>query len=206
MHKRAVFLYGLAKGEKKQELLMKAVTKTHDWHEGHKRDDGSEYFEHPLRVCNTLLTLNNPKIVTEEVAVASLLHDAIEDKRVSAEELKAEFGEIVFAYVDAVTKRDGESNEEYSNRVSKRPQTILIKGADRLHNMATMVHLAEMAGSTERLKRYIEDTGKFVLQMLKDGRRIYLDYSDAYTLIGEMLDYMVRMARSYIRAAEKNQA
>lgn len=202
MHKDAVYLYGIFKG-KEWSLSMRAITMAHEWHKGHKRDDNSEYFEHPLTACRSLLNLNNPKIVNDVVAAAALLHDVLEDKRTTAEELKKEFGEEVAHLVDLLTKKEGEKEDEYYKRVAADPRAMLIKAADREWNIFTMVRLVAKTGDIERMARYILNTKIYVLPMIKSGRRKHLDFSDAYVSYRDHIVHIIELAEFYLREVEK---
>lgn len=214
MHSHSIYLYGLCKGIK-YHLTMKGVTLSHLWHKGHKRDDGSDYFIHPLMVSNSLFNLNNPEIVTDVVGAASLLHDSIEDERVSYETVVQEFGKEVADLVLELTKSEGEQDEEHLKRV-KDPRAILIKGEDRRWNLVTMVILVVQSKDHEsfeknlnRLEKYVqktEDPEKGVLALLKDGRRRYLAYSDAFVTIRDEIQNIIDVIKPYIEEVKKRMA
>lgn len=204
MHKDAIYIYGIAKG-KKWPLTMKAVTMAHIWHKGQLRDDGAPYIDHPLMVCRTLLNLNNSLIVTDAVSAAGLLHDTVEDKRTTLEIVREIFGKEVADLVDLLTRRENESEENYLRRVATHPGAILIKGADRFRNIGTMVQLIDKKGNIERLIRYIADTKEHILPMLKEGRRMHLEYSDAYVLFRDDIKTVIDVAEPYIEKFKENQ-
>jgi GTP diphosphokinase / guanosine-3',5'-bis(diphosphate) 3'-diphosphatase len=116
------------------------------WHRDQKRLSGDPYITHPLAVATILAELGMPS----QTICAALLHDTIEDTPYTLTELRAEFGEDVAALVDGVTKLDkvkyGESAEAETVRkmvvaMSRDIRVLVIKLADRLHNMRTLRYL-----------------------------------------------------------------
>ena len=114
-------------------------------HFGQKRLTGEEYIEHPLNVAYILTDIN----ADYQTICAALLHDVIEDCNVSEEEFKEHFGEEIFTLVDGVTKINklnfsGDTEVMIANHrkilvgLSKDVRVIIIKLADRLHNMRTL--------------------------------------------------------------------
>jgi guanosine-3',5'-bis(diphosphate) 3'-pyrophosphohydrolase len=116
------------------------------WHRDQKRKSGDPYITHPLAVATILAELG----MNTETICAALLHDTVEDTPYTLVELKSEFGEDVAALVDGVTKLDkvkyGESAEAETVRkmvvaMSRDIRVLVIKLADRLHNMRTLRYL-----------------------------------------------------------------
>jgi GTP pyrophosphokinase len=116
------------------------------WHRDQKRLSGDPYITHPLAVATILAELGMPS----QTICAALLHDTIEDTPYTLTELRADFGEDIAALVDGVTKLDkvkyGESAEAETVRkmvvaMSRDIRVLVIKLADRLHNMRTLRYL-----------------------------------------------------------------
>jgi len=207
MHKEAVYIYGRAQGGN-MPLTMKGVTMSHIWHKGKKRDNGQDYIIHPLDVCRTLLNLNNPLIVTDTVTCAGLNHDVTEEEGVGSEILRKEFGEDTSFLVGLVTRIEGETKREYFKKVASDPRSILIKGVDRFWNLSSMVRLVSESRDIERLEDYIEETEceKFgVLKMLKDGRRLYSQYSDAFVLLRDIIENCIDEAKCFLAEMKENE-
>ncbi len=133
------------KGEEDLALIRKAFFLAKEAHKGVRRRSGEPYILHPIAVA---------KIVVEEVGlgvksmVASLLHDVVEDTAYTVEEIETIFGEKIAYMVDGLTKMAGVFNTDVSKQaayfrkvlltLSDDVRVILIKIADRLHNMRTM--------------------------------------------------------------------
>jgi guanosine-3',5'-bis(diphosphate) 3'-pyrophosphohydrolase len=116
------------------------------WHKDQKRKSGDPYITHPLAVATILAELG----MNTETICAALLHDTVEDTAYTLVELRGEFGEDVAALVDGVTKLDkvkyGDSAEAETVRkmvvaMSRDIRVLVIKLADRLHNMRTLRYM-----------------------------------------------------------------
>src|SRR6185437_11642606 len=116
------------------------------WHKDQKRKSGDPYITHPLAVATILAELG----MNTETICAALLHDTVEDTDYTLGELRSDFGEDVAALVDGVTKLDkvkyGASAEAETVRkmvvaMSRDIRVLVIKLADRLHNMRTLRYM-----------------------------------------------------------------
>ncbi len=119
-------------------------------HEGQTRRSGEPYVKHPVAVAGVLTSLK-----TDVTAiVAGLLHDTLEDTVATADELQREFGQEVVHLVDGVTKigkitfrsseeRQAENFRKMVLSMADDIRVVIIKLADRLHNMRTLEHLKE---------------------------------------------------------------
>lgn len=136
---------GLSK--ESEALIKKAYTFSQEAHKDQKRYSGEPYFEHVFQTAKILAEIGmSPTVVS-----AGLLHDTIEDTNVTAEALKEEFGEEILFLVDGVTKlgtlrfqgltRHSESLRKLFVSSSKDIRVIIIKLADRVHNMRTLSHV-----------------------------------------------------------------
>ncbi|MCC8537880.1 bifunctional (p)ppGpp synthetase/guanosine-3',5'-bis(diphosphate) 3'-pyrophosphohydrolase [Xanthomonas axonopodis pv. poinsettiicola] len=129
-------------------------------HAGQTRKSGEPYITHPVAVAGVLAELG----LDMESLIAAILHDTIEDTPLTREELASEFGEAVAELVDGVTKLDklkfrdrqeaaAESFRKMLLAMSRDLRVIMIKLADRLHNMRTLG-----AQSTEARGRIARET------------------------------------------------
>jgi len=127
-------------------------------HEGQARKSGEPYITHPIAVAGILAELG----LDAETIISAILHDTLEDTALSRDVLAAEFGETVAELVDGVTKldkmsfssrqeADAESFRKMLLAMARDLRVILIKLADRLHNMRTLG--AKDAPSRRRIAR-----------------------------------------------------
>ncbi|CAL9593443.1 GTP pyrophosphokinase [Streptomyces werraensis] len=126
--------------------IEKAYQVAERWHRGQKRKSGDPYITHPLAVTTILAELG----MDPATLMAGLLHDTVEDTEYGLEDLRRDFGDVVALLVDGVTKLDkvkfGEAAQAETVRkmvvaMAKDPRVLVIKLADRLHNMRTMRYL-----------------------------------------------------------------
>ena len=142
-----------AYSEPDRKLIEKAFEVAKLAHAGQKRLSGEEYLSHPLRVAYFLSELG----LDIATVVAGILHDTIEDTPTTYKDLEKEFGKDIAFLVEGVTKLskieyDGNPNEKKSNTdhlnslkkmffaMAEDIRVILIKLADRYHNMETLRH------------------------------------------------------------------
>lgn len=140
------------------------IKKAHDFakqaHEGQKRSSGEEYFIHPCAVVEILSNFG----FDSSTVIAAFLHDVLEDTPVTPEELRALFGDEIVELVEGVTKLDKlqfvnreEAQAENFRKIfvamAKDLRVVIIKFADRLHNMRSLQYL-----SAERQQRIARET------------------------------------------------
>jgi GTP diphosphokinase / guanosine-3',5'-bis(diphosphate) 3'-diphosphatase len=129
-------------------LIEKAYKKADQMHEGQLRKSGEAYLIHPIEVAKILADLG----MDENTIVAGLLHDAVEDTPYTTKDIKRDFGEEVALLVDGVTKlgslvyeskeeRQAENLRKMFLAMSKDIRVLIIKLADRLHNLRTINYM-----------------------------------------------------------------
>ena len=139
-----------AKFTKNKKILEKAYNFASNGHDKQKRASGEPYITHPLQVALYLSDLN----MDIETIIAAILHDLIEDTDITYKDIKKEFGIEVANIVDGVTKLDKiqyNTNEEAKAdairkmviAMSKDIRVLILKLADRLHNIQTIKYLAD---------------------------------------------------------------
>lgn len=143
-----------------REILLSAYRYAEMQHEGQKRASGEPYFTHPCAVAEILIDLG---MDTPSIA-AAFLHDVIEDTNATAEDIRTYFGSEILTLVDGVTKLDkiryaSHEEEDAENfrkifvAMANDVRVIIIKLADRLHNMRSLNFL-----SNERQQRIAKET------------------------------------------------
>jgi guanosine-3',5'-bis(diphosphate) 3'-pyrophosphohydrolase len=140
--------------------LQKAFGFASKYHEGQTRDSGEPYMVHPVMVAHILADMRMDSVAMQ----TGLLHDVVEDTSVTVDQVRKEFGEEVARCVDGVTKlskldffsaeeRQAESFRKMLLAMVEDIRVIMVKLADRMHNMRTLGYL-----SPERRERIARET------------------------------------------------
>lgn len=181
-----------------QELINKAFIFAYKAHRNQKRKNGELYIVHPIATAEILAELE----VDAESLAAALLHDTIEDTSADSEMLNTLFGSTITLLVEGVTKLNkisSHSKVEMQAQNTRKmliamthdPRVILIKLADRLHNMRTMQYQTpekQVEKARETLDIYAPFAEKFgvfrIKWELEDLCLRYLDNDSYYKLVG----------------------
>ena len=164
----------IKKNSKEPDLILKAFDFAKDAHSGQSRFSGEEYIWHPLKVAQILFNLN----LDSKTITAALLHDVVDDCGISLEKIEKEFGKEVAFLVEGVSKLgrirypkepleiqpierrvkkpidlQAENLRKMFFAMAKDIRVVLIKLADRIHNMGTLNHVPE-----EKQKRLALET------------------------------------------------
>ena len=166
------------------EGIKKAYELAAKMHDGQLRKSGEPYIIHPVEVAKILASLG----MDEQTIIAGLLHDVVEDTEYTEEQLKEDFGEEVTLLVDGVTKlgnlvfetkedAQAENLRKMFLAMSKDIRVLIIKLADRLHNMRTINYMspAEDRGKIKRNSRNLraarKSSGNVRYQIRTGGHR-----------------------------------
>ncbi|MDH3454709.1 MAG: bifunctional (p)ppGpp synthetase/guanosine-3',5'-bis(diphosphate) 3'-pyrophosphohydrolase [Desulfuromonadales bacterium] len=193
------------------DAVRKAYVYSAKVHQGQKRLSGEPYMNHPMEVAFILtrLRMDVPTIVT------GLLHDTLEDTLSTEEELRQLFGPEVFEMVDGVTKiskitfktseeRQAENFRKMLLAMARDIRVILVKLADRLHNMRTLGYQSE-----ERRRKIAQETAdiyaplanrlgiSWVKSELEDLSFSYLD-PDTYKSLAKKVEQNRRKSDTYV--------
>lgn len=147
--KEIISLMGGKLLKKEVELLARAYHFAKRAHEGQKRMSGDPYFVHVFETAKILAKLG----MDAPTIAAGLLHDVLEDTEATAEQIKKEFGQNILFLIEGVTKlgtlkyrgheRHVESLRKFFIAMANDLRVVIIKFADRLHNLRTLEHVRE---------------------------------------------------------------
>ncbi|HEY7585866.1 MAG TPA: bifunctional (p)ppGpp synthetase/guanosine-3',5'-bis(diphosphate) 3'-pyrophosphohydrolase [Candidatus Deferrimicrobiaceae bacterium] len=193
------------------ELIHKAYVFTAKVHHGQLRQSGEPYLIHPLNVAYILAEWN----LDEETVVTGLLHDTVEDTVATAQELKELFGDNVGQMVDGVTKisrvvisdvadQKAESLRKMILAMGKDLRVVLVKLADRLHNMRTIGHLApdkQVSVARETQEIYIPIASRLGMSRVKmelEDRCLEVLHPEDYRELVRLADERKRDRESHV--------
>ncbi len=162
-----------------EDALNKAYVFAMKAHGHQTRASGEPYFTHPLEVANILTDLS----MDSDTIITALLHDTVEDTDVTLEDIRKNFGENIAALVDGVTKlsrienlsdkaNQAENFRKLLLAMSQDLRILLVKLADRLHNMRTLHHIKKVEKrvriSRETMEIYAPLAERIGLHKIKD--------------------------------------
>ncbi len=182
------------------DLISKAYHKSEEKHKGQKRNSGEEYFVHPVAVSNILAGLQ----MDEQTICAGLMHDLLEDTDYTKDEMIIDFGQEIADLVDGVTKLSkmkNQTKEENQNENIRKMvlamandiRVIIIKLADRLHNLRTLEYMSrekQISKAQETLDIYIPLAHRLGINTVKweleDLCLRYLDPISYYSIVEDI--------------------
>ena len=181
------------------EMIKKAYYYAEELHKGQKRQSGEDYITHPLNVAYTLAEM----YADTDTLCAALLHDTLEDTEITKEQIAIDFNDDVANLVDGVTKisRMNFATKQDQNLANTRKiitsitndvRIIIIKLADRLHNMRTLQFKSELKqkeNAKETLLLYVPLADRLGMHIIKSELEdLSLKYynSDAYQRVRDI--------------------
>ena len=208
-------IYSNYSGEER-ETLIRAYHYAEEAHSGQKRASGEAYFIHPCAVAHILMELG----LDYATVAAAFLHDVIEDTPVTAEDIRKDFGEEILQLVSGVTKLDkiifkSQEEEEAENfrkifvAMAKDIRVIIIKLADRLHNMRSLNFLSkerQIKMAKETLDVYTPLAGRLGISQIKcELEDLCLKYlePEAYEFLVQNIHEKLDQRRDFVDSVVK---
>ncbi len=202
--------------ESERKNIIKAARWSEELHKGQHRASGEPYIIHPLKVAEILIDLE----MDSKTVIAALLHDIIEDTDVTLETIRSLYGTQVETLVNGVTKisilqvksktiQRSETIRKMLLAMTKDIRVILIKLADKLHNMSTLEHQPpekRKATAQECLDIYAplaDRLGMFWLKAELEDLSLKHLHPDVYNQITEFLSARKLERRNYLRKVER---
>ena len=200
-----------------ETLLNRAYVYAMHKHRHQKRASGDPYFSHPLEVASIVTDLR----LDQDSVVAALLHDTIEDTDATRAEIEGMFGPSIGRLVEGLTKlqrmevvsrktRQGENLRKLLLAIAEDVRVLLVKLADRLHNMRTIQHMKP--ASRERIAQETMDiyaplAGRMGMQQVREELED-LSFSalhpEAYSLVHKRLAEQSERSTKVIRQVERS--
>ncbi|MGB7100255.1 MAG: bifunctional (p)ppGpp synthetase/guanosine-3',5'-bis(diphosphate) 3'-pyrophosphohydrolase, partial [Xanthobacteraceae bacterium] len=202
-----------------EDLLNRAYVYAMRAHGEQKRDSGDPYFSHPLQVAGILTDLK----LDDATIAAALLHDTIEDTDATRTEIDRLFGHDIGVLVEGLTKlkkldlvskeaKQAENLRKLLLAIADDVRVLLIKLADRLHNMRTLSHRppdARRVTAEETLDIYAPLAGRMGMQEMREELEDLAFHElnpDAYKVITERLEALAERSKGWITEIEQQLA
>ncbi|MBN1647664.1 MAG: bifunctional (p)ppGpp synthetase/guanosine-3',5'-bis(diphosphate) 3'-pyrophosphohydrolase [Spirochaetales bacterium] len=199
-----------------RDRIMEAAEWAKSLHSLQNRASGEPFFIHPLMVAELLIDMQ----MDEETIIAALLHDVLEDTDTSEAELRRRFGKTVETLVNGVTKisifkaksksiQESETIRKMLVAGTRDIRVLLIKLADKYHNMSTLEHLPpdkQKAIASECLEIYAPLAERLGISWLKVGlenNALRILQPSVYSHISETVAEIRHNHRSYLKRVEK---
>lgn len=164
---------------------LKALDFAKKHHKGIRKDGVTPELQHQVEIALFLTTLKD--LQNEElVLTCALLHDVVEDYDISSEEITSLFGKNVAEVVWLLSKQfrgQKKPYPEYFAAIARNPVASLVKGADRINNVQTMLGVF----TSDKQRRYVEEVRVYFLPMLKEAKYLFPEQTAAYFNIIHML-------------------
>ena len=203
--------------ENEREMLLSAYKYAEQMHSNQKRASGEPYFTHPCAVAEILVDLG----LDAPTVAAAFLHDVIEDTPATKDDIINRFGQEVYTLVDGVTKlekihyqtheeEDIENFRKIFVAMANDVRVIIIKLADRLHNMRSLNFLSverQQRIAKETLEIYTPLAGRLGISQMKcELEDLCLKYLDpkAYEYLVTNIHQKLEERRSFIETCVKD--
>lgn len=166
------------KKDKFSDALLYATT----MHAGQMRkDEKTPYICHPIEVANMV----RQEGYGEEEQIAALLHDTLEDTEAKEADILELFGANVLEAVKALTRKKGEPEEQYVNRILENHTAVVVKSADKIHNLSEICFLgtpgkARTKEEIQFVKDYVKKSAKFYERKFCRGVDSMIGISEGY--------------------------
>lgn len=174
-----------------------AMEYAQDLHSGTRKDGYTPEFAHQVAIVSYLRTLGPHLIDAETTYVAGFLHDVREDYNIPDKTLRDLFGNAAADAVDTMTKtfngQDRNEDEMFTN-IAANPCASIVKLADRIHNLDTMLGVFTAAKAHD----YVVETRRLFIPMLHQARRNFPEQEPAYENAKLVLGVQVRLMETLL--------
>jgi (p)ppGpp synthase/HD superfamily hydrolase len=170
-------------------------------HPGFRKDGKTPNFQHQIEICLFLITLKEIEF-EEETIIAGLLHDVREDADVEHIVIKKLFGKRVADAVEKLTKEFNgikKDTQEYFNQIALCPIASLVKLADRIHNVSSMVGVFTIP----KQDHYVFEIKEYFFPLIKKARNNFPQQHMSYHAMGTFLKNMCKTVEAVLFAEKE---
>lgn len=189
------WLLGLAQADPQYYKCIEAMEWAHTFHQGFRKDGVTPEFNHQLTIAHYIRTIKDSLMYPAETLTTAFLHDVVEDYDVSINEIQSRFGELVGNATWKLTKvyrGVKKPREVYFGEMTTCPIASIGKGADRMHNLQSMVGVF----TEPKQKEYVSEVQDDISPMLKTARRNFPRQELAYENIKLVLNSQIQLIKA----------
>jgi (p)ppGpp synthase/HD superfamily hydrolase len=186
-------------------LALDALEYASRFHTGKRKDGQTREYFHQLSIGRYTKSIITSLEYPEATLATVFLHDVSEDYGVSTGEIRDRYGNQVSQSVALLTKKFGDYRKpdaEYFRDITSDKIASIAKGADRVHNIQTMIGVF----TYEKQKEYIQETETYIIPMLKEARRCFPRQEPAYENIRHVLVSQIELLRAVHKSQKHNHA
>lgn len=198
--KLGIQLKGYLKGKGFHKAL-EAFTFAKEFHDGVRKDKMTPEFQHQVEICLFILTLKELKD-EENTLIAALLHDVREDYNISHDVIEQKFGKVAADAVEKLTKvfnGTKKDTNDYFKVIAECPIASIVKLADRIHNISSMVGVFTI----QKQEDYIAEVKEYFLPLIKKARNKFPEQSLSYYGMGTFIKNMCKTIEAVIKAEKE---
>jgi (p)ppGpp synthase/HD superfamily hydrolase len=198
--KLGVQLKGYLKGKGFHKAL-EAFDFAKEYHTGMRKNGYTPEFQHQIEICLFIITLKEVRD-EENTLIAALLHDVREDYDVSHDVIEQKFGKVAADAVEKLTKvfkGIKKDTQDYFDKVAECPIASIVKLADRINNVSSMVGVFTI----KKQEDYLFEIKEYFLPLIKKVRGRFPDQSLSYYGMGTFLKNMSHTVEAVLRAENK---
>lgn len=188
------WLLGMSQSNPDYIKCIDALEFASKFHTELRKDGITPEFEHQLVITHYVRTLIPSLEFPVETICSALLHDVPEDYSISFDEINNKFGSMVSNSVEKLTKfyrGTKKTNEDYFNGIASDPIASINKGADRIHNLQSMIGVF----NTQKQESYVKEAEDWILPAIKQARRNFPKQELAYENIKLMMSSQIELIK-----------
>lgn len=182
---------------------LEAYNLAKEQHTGLRKDGVTPEFQHQIEICLFILTLKDVRDL-ENTLIAALLHDVREDYNIPHDHIEKQFGKVAADAVEKLTKVFNgykKDTKQYFDEIATCPIASIVKLADRIHNISTMVGVF----SIEKQEKYVFEVKEYFYPLIKKVRARFPDQAASYYGMQTFIKNMTKTIEYSLEYAKKLQ-
>ena len=180
---------------KEYYTALKAMEFAMEHHVGLRKDGVTKEFHHQLSTVYYIRSIYKSILFPEATMAVAFLHDVVEDHNVQISDISTMFGEEIARAERLITRTKDKSIANYYEDMAEDPIASIVKCADRIHNVQSMIGVF----NTNKQREYIKETQEHVIPMIKRARRLFPQQEPAYENAKHFLQCQVELIEEILK-------